>query len=168
MIQFNSRCRTRIGRLVRAGKSDTSALVMPAASDPPARRRQPAPPLQRSSREPYLKFGLGTVSERNGCSGPQPWLSESARADGSVAGISYSNFPNELAPLCDSAGKSRAWRGLDAAFPSHFVMLMCLFSPAVPAGMPITDTSRMSCPSWQWHTSELEAVGLQFEGMAPL
>ena len=125
LMRFNSRCRTRIGRLVRAGKSDTSALVMPAASDPPARRRQPAPPLQRSSREPYLKFGLGTVSERNGCSGPQPRLSESARADGSVAGISYSNFPNELAPLCDSAGKSRAWRGLDAATPFHFDRDIC-------------------------------------------
>ena len=31
------------------------------------------------------------------------------------------NFPNELARVCDSLGKSPAWRGLDAAFPSHFV-----------------------------------------------
>ena len=31
-------------------------------------------------------------------------------------------FPNELARVCDSVGKSPAWRGLDAAFqvPSPF------------------------------------------------
>ena len=36
------------------------------------------------------------------------------------------NFPSDLARVCDSVGKSPAWRGrqggLDAAFPSHFVM----------------------------------------------
>ena len=32
------------------------------------------------------------------------------------------NFPNELARVCDSVGKSLAWRGLDTAFPSHFVV----------------------------------------------
>ena len=36
--------------------------------------------------------------------------------------IPADNFPNELARVCDSLGKSPAWRGLDAAFPSHFVM----------------------------------------------
>ena len=74
--------------LVTTGMSlarDTGALVMPAASDPPTRCRQPPPQRPRSSQE---QFGLGTVSERNGCSGPQSRLSESARAAGWVAGIS--------------------------------------------------------------------------------
>ena len=105
--------------------SDTSALVMPAASDPPARRRQPPPQRPRSCQD--SQFGLGTVSERNGCSGPQSRLSESARAAGSVAGISYPNFPraNELARLSDFVGKSPAWRGLDAAKPFHFDRDIC-------------------------------------------
>ena len=38
------------------------------------------------------------------------------------------HFPNELARVCDSVGKSPAWRGLDhhdgAAFPSHFRVIM--------------------------------------------
>ena len=38
-------------------------------------------------------------------------------------GIPADNFPNELARVCDSVGKSPAWRGLDVAFPSHFVMV---------------------------------------------
>ena len=37
--------------------------------------------------------------------------------------IPADNCPNELARVCDSVGKSPAWRGLDAAFPSHFVMV---------------------------------------------
>ena len=37
--------------------------------------------------------------------------------------IPADNFPNELARVCDSVGKSPAWRGLDAAFPSYFVMV---------------------------------------------
>ena len=53
-------------------------------------------------------------------------MSESARA-GSAACISEPSrqlqVPNELARVCDSVGKSPAWRGLDAAFPSHFVMV---------------------------------------------
>ena len=37
--------------------------------------------------------------------------------------IPADNFPNELARVCDfSAGKSPAWRGLEAAFPSYFVV----------------------------------------------
>ena len=38
--------------------------------------------------------------------------------------IPADNFPNELARVCDSVGnlKSWAWRGLGAAFPSHFIM----------------------------------------------
>ena len=32
------------------------------------------------------------------------------------------NFPNEIARVCDYVGKSPAWRGLDAAVSSHFVM----------------------------------------------
>ena len=37
--------------------------------------------------------------------------------------IPVDNFPNvELACVCDSVGKSPAWRGLDAAFPSHCCM----------------------------------------------
>ena len=62
----------------------------------------------------------------NGCSGPcimvvLARMSESARAS-STAGISEpaDNFPNELARVCDSVGKSPAWHGLDAAFPSQF------------------------------------------------
>ena len=31
-------------------------------------------------------------------------------------------LPNQLARECDSVGKSPAWRGLDVALPSHFVM----------------------------------------------
>ena len=66
---------------------------------------------------------LWPVDDRSGCSGPQFRLSESARA-GSVAGfpIPADNIPNVLARVCDSEGKSPAWRGLDAAFPSHFVV----------------------------------------------
>ena len=61
--------------------------------------------------------------DRNGCSGPQSRLSESARAARSQGfSIPADNFPNELARVCDSVGKSPAWRGLDAAFPSHFVV----------------------------------------------
>ena len=30
--------------------------------------------------------------------------------------ISADNFPNEIARVCDSVGKSPAWRGLNAAF----------------------------------------------------
>ena len=39
-------------------------------------------------------------------------------------------FPNELARVRDSVGKSPAWRGLDAAFPSHFIMLLEYRPPA--------------------------------------
>ena len=49
-----------------------------------------------------------------------PSRQELARSQGFR--ISADNFPNELARLCDSVGKSPAWRCLDAAFPSHFVM----------------------------------------------
>ena len=49
-----------------------------------------------------------------------PSRPEPARSQG--LGIPADNFPNELARVCDSVGKSPAWRGLDAAFPSHFVM----------------------------------------------
>ena len=48
-------------------------------------------------------------------------MSESARA-GSAAGIS-DLFLSELARVCDSVEKSPALRGLDVAFPSHFVMV---------------------------------------------
>ena len=37
--------------------------------------------------------------------------------------IPADNFPNELARVSDSVGKWPAWRCLDAAFPSHFVMV---------------------------------------------
>ena len=50
-----------------------------------------------------------------------PSRHEPARSQG--FGIPADNFPNELARVCDSVGKSPAWRGLDAAFPSHFVMV---------------------------------------------
>ena len=36
--------------------------------------------------------------------------------------IPADNFPNELARVYDPMGNSPAWRFLDAAFPSHFVM----------------------------------------------
>ena len=49
-----------------------------------------------------------------------PSRHEPARSQG--FGIPADNFPNELARVCDSVGKSPAWRGLDMAFPSHFVM----------------------------------------------
>ena len=48
---------------------------------------------------------------------------EPARSQGSQAPIPADNFSNELARVCDSVGKSPAWRSLDAAFPSHFVMI---------------------------------------------
>ena len=66
----------------------------------------------------------------NGCSqaGPQSRPGGLSLAVGTsrlepAAGIS-DNFPNELARVCDSVGKSEspAWRGLDAAFASRFVM----------------------------------------------
>ena len=50
-----------------------------------------------------------------------PSRHEPARSQGFQ--IPADNFPNELARVCDSVGKSPAWRGLDAAFPSHFVVL---------------------------------------------
>ena len=50
-----------------------------------------------------------------------PSRHEPARSQGFE--IPADNFPNELARVCDSVGKSPAWRGLDAAFSSHFVML---------------------------------------------
>ena len=64
-----------------------------------------------------------TPATREGYSGPRSLLSESARAC-LVAGIRIpaDNFPNELACVCNSVGKSLAWRSLDVAFPSHFVM----------------------------------------------
>ena len=49
-----------------------------------------------------------------------PSRHEPARSQGLP--IPADNFPNELARVCDSVGKPRAWRGLGAAFPSHFIM----------------------------------------------
>ena len=48
---------------------------------------------------------------------------EPARSQGLP--IPANTFPNELARVWDSqaVGKSLAWRGLDAAFPSHFHMV---------------------------------------------
>ena len=45
---------------------------------------------------------------------------EPARSQGFP--IPADNFPNELARVCDSVGTSPASCGLDAAFPSRFVM----------------------------------------------
>ena len=49
-----------------------------------------------------------------------PSRHEPARSQGFP--IPSDNFLNKLARVCDSVGKSPALRGLDAAFPSHFVM----------------------------------------------
>ena len=49
-----------------------------------------------------------------------PSRHEPARSQGLP--IPADNFPNKLTRVCDSAGKSPAWRGLDAAFLSNFVM----------------------------------------------
>ena len=46
-----------------------------------------------------------------------------SRLQGFKFRIPADNIPNELlARVCDSVGKSPAWRGLDAALPFHFVM----------------------------------------------
>ena len=50
-----------------------------------------------------------------------PSRHEPARSQGLP--IPADNLPSELARVCDSVGKLLAWRGLDAAFPSHFVMV---------------------------------------------
>ena len=68
----------------------------------------------------------GFTAPRNACSGRQSRLSESARA-GSVAGISnnnYKQFSRRISTCVHSVGKSPAWRGLHAAFPSHFRVVM--------------------------------------------
>ena len=69
-----------------------------------------------------LRYGYGSdvmvvLAHGPGC----PSRHEPARSQG--FGIPADNFPNELARVCDSVGKSPAWRGLDVAFPSHFVMV---------------------------------------------
>ena len=50
-----------------------------------------------------------------------PSRHEPARSHGIP--IPADNFPNELVYVCDPVGKSLARRGLDAAFPSRFVMV---------------------------------------------
>ena len=61
--------------------------------------------------------------DRNACSGPQSRTpivrvgTGTTRLAGSKGfPIPADNFPNELACMCDSVGKSPAWCGLDAAF----------------------------------------------------
>ena len=56
------------------------------------------------------------LARSSGC----PSRHEPARSQGFP--IPADNFPNELARVCDSVGKSPAWRGLDVAFLSHFVI----------------------------------------------
>ena len=57
-----------------------------------------------------------------GCSGPDVRVGTS-RLGRSLRDFRTERepFPNELARVCDSVGKSPARRGLDAAFPCHFV-----------------------------------------------
>ena len=65
------------------------------------------------------------------------WGRLSGRRDSSP--IPADNFHNELASVCDSAGKSPAWRGLDAAIPSHFVMV------DVPGALPPARSGGFPC-----------------------
>ena len=57
---------------------------------------------------------LVVLTRSTGCPSPP--------AQGLGLPIPADNFPNELARVCDSVGKSPRWRGLEAAFPSQFVM----------------------------------------------
>ena len=70
--------------------------------------------LAATIRHPPARLAAGLEP---GC----PSRHEPARSQG--FGIPSDNFLNELARVCDSVGKSLVWRGLDVAFPSHFVMV---------------------------------------------
>ena len=60
--------------------------------------------------------GVMVVQARSPCC---PSLHEPAWSQGFR--IPADNFPNEVAHVCDSVGKTPVWLSLDAAFPSHFV-----------------------------------------------
>ena len=73
------------------------------------------------SKSPGPGLSSSQPRQRDGCSGPQSRLSESARA-GSVAGFS---FPcRQISQRTTSTCVIPWGRGLDAAFPSHFRVVM--------------------------------------------
>ena len=82
------------------------------ATRPPARRG--------ASRNCVCRPVAVMVVVARGPAGGCPSRHEPPRSQGFQ--IPADNFPNELARVCDSVGKSPAC-GLDAVFPSHFVMV---------------------------------------------
>ena len=83
---------------------------------------------------PFLLFGPGfgccvtTVMVVLSRSPGGPSRLEPARWQGFP--IPADNFPDEIARMCDSVGKSPAWRGLDTAFPSLIFQVMHCYDHA--------------------------------------
>ena len=90
------------GLRMRCDPGDRRPAATVVATEATGRRRRPSP----------------ADLARSPCC---PSRHEPARSQGFP--ILADNFPNEQARVRDSVGKSPAWRCLDAAFPSHFVMV---------------------------------------------